>query len=173
MKQILITALLFTFFLIFNVNSGTTSFGVSIINSPEIKDNLDLSKKKISLKNAEVKFNDGSNYVGPIRKNKLHGKGKLVLPDGTIFEGKFKSNKFVKKHSRKTRTFVKIDLKKGIVLENQMKVAGLSKYYPAEIIDGEFKLSKKGELMVSQDKKNASGGDAGSGGSGGSGGGGC
>ena len=68
---------------------------------------------------------------------------------------------------------MKIDLKKGIVLENQMKVAGLSKYYPAEIIDGEFKLSKKGELMVSQDKKNASGGDAGSGGSGGSGGGGC
>ena len=46
-----------------------------------------------------------------------------------------------------------------------MKVTGLTKWYPADVVNGEFKLSKKGELMASQDKKAASGGGE-SGGSG-------
>ena len=43
-----------------------------------------------------------------------------------------------------------------------MKIPGLTKWYPADIVNGEFKLSKKGKLMASQDKKaSASGGSSG------------
>ena len=44
-----------------------------------------------------------------------------------------------------------------------MKVSGLTKWYPADVVNGEFKLSKKGSLMVSQDKRAADGGGDGGG----------
>ena len=50
-----------------------------------------------------------------------------------------------------------------------MKVTGLTKWYPADVVNGEFKLSKKGELMASQDKKakeSSGGGSSGGSGSG-------
>lgn len=149
----------------FNVNSAEINFGKSVISSKEIKSDLDPKKNKITVKNAEVKFNDGSIYNGPIKKNKINGNGKLTLKDGTVHEGKFKSNKFIKKISKKERTFIKLNLKKGINIQNQIKVRGLTKWYPADVINGEFKLSKKGELMASQDKKAME--SSGSGGSGG------
>ena len=142
----------------FNANSADVNFGSAIISSSEIEAGTDPKKKKITVKNAEVKFDDGSIYIGPIKKNKISGKGKLTLKDGTVFEGKFKSNKFVNKVNKKNRTYIKLDLKKGINVQNQIKVSGLSKWYPADVVNGEFKLSKKGELMVSQDKKAAAGG---------------
>ena len=150
---------------VFNVNSAEINFGKSVISSKEIKSDLDPKKNKITVKNAEVKFNDGSIYNGPIKKNKINGNGKLTLKDGTVHEGKFKSNKFIKKISKKERTFIKLNLKKGINIQNQIKVRGLTKWYPADVINGEFKLSKKGELMASQDKKAME--SSGSGGSGG------
>ena len=143
----------------FNANSAEVKFGTTIISSAEIEAGIDPKKKKITVKNAEVKFDDGSIYNGPIKKNKISGKGKLTLNDGTVYEGKFKSNKFVNKISKNSRTYIKLNLKKGINVQNQMKVKGLTKWYPADLAnDGEFKLSKKGELMVSQDKKAAAGG---------------
>ena len=142
----------------FNVNSADVNFGSTIISSAEIEAGIDPKKKKITVKNAEVKFDDGSIYNGPIKKNKISGKGKLILNDGTVYEGKFKSNKFVKKINKKNRTYIKLNLKKGINVQNQMKVSGLTKWYPADVVNGEFKLSKKGELMASQDKKAAAGG---------------
>ena len=156
----LLSIILFTF----NVNSAEINFGKSVISSKEIKSDLDPKKNKITVKNAKVKFNDGSIYNGPIKKNKIHGNGKLILKDGTLYEGKFKSNKFIKKISKKERTFIKLNLKKGINIQNQIKVRGLTKWYPADVINGEFKLSKKGELMASQDKKAME--SSGSGGSG-------
>ena len=157
--------------LIFNVNSAEVKFGSAVIISSEIKDVTDPKKNKITVKNAEVRFSDGSIYNGPIKKNKINGKGKLTTPNGTVYEGKFKRNKFVNKISRKNRNLVKLDLNKGITVENQMKVPGLAKWYPADIKDGVFTLSKKGELMASQDKKakESSGGGGSGGGSGGSG----
>ena len=149
----------------FNANSADVNFGSAIISSSEIEAGTDPKKKKITVKNAEVKFDDGSIYIGPIKKNKINGKGKLTLKDGTVFEGKFKSNKFVNKVNKKNRTYIKLDLKKGINVQNQIKVSGLSKWYPADVVNGEFKLSKKGELMASQDKKALSGAGS-SGGSG-------
>ena len=149
----------------FNANSADVNFGSAIISSSEIEAGTDPKKKKITVKNAEVKFDDGSIYIGPIKKNKISGKGKLTLKDGTVFEGKFKSNKFVNKVNKKNRTYIKLDLKKGINVQNQIKVSGLSKWYPADVVNGEFKLSKKGELMASQDKKALSGAGS-SGGSG-------
>ena len=149
----------------FNANSADVNFGSAIISSSEIEAGTDPKKKKITVKNAEVKFDDGSIYIGPIKKNKISGKGKLTLKDGTVFEGKFKSNKFVNKVNKKNRTYIKLDLKKGIKVQNQIKVSGLSKWYPADVVNGEFKLSKKGELMASQDKKALSGAGS-SGGSG-------
>ena len=149
----------------FNANSADVNFGSAIISSSEIEAGTDPKKKKITVKNAEVKFDDGSIYIGPIKKNKINGKGKLTLKDGTVFEGKFKSNKFVNKVNKKNRTYIKLDLKKGINIQNQIKVSGLSKWYPADVVNGEFKLSKKGELMASQDKKALSGAGS-SGGSG-------
>ncbi len=142
----------------FNANSAEVKFGSAIISSAEIEAGIDPKKKKITVKNAEVKFDDGSIYNGPIKKNKISGKGKLILSDGTVYEGKFKSNKFVNKISKNSRTYIKLNLKKGINVENQMKVKGLAKWYPADVVNGEFKLSKKGEMMVSQDKKAAAGG---------------
>ena len=141
-----------------NANSAEANFGSVVISSPEIDAGIDPKKKKITVKNAEVKFDDGSIYNGPIKKNKMSGKGKLTLNDGTIYEGKFKSNKFVNKINKNSRTYIKLNLKKGINVQNQMKVKGLAKWYPADIVNGEFKLSKKGEMMVSQDKKAAAGG---------------
>ena len=149
----------------FNANSADVNFGSAIISSSEIEAGTDPKKKKITVKNAEVKFDDGSIYIGPIKKNKISGKGKLTLKDGTVLEGKFKSNKFVNKVNKKNRTYIKLDLKKGINVQNQIKVSGLSKWYPADVVNGEFKLSKKGELMASQDKKALSGAGS-SGGSG-------
>ena len=149
----------------FNANSADVNFGSAIISSSEIEAGTDPKKKKITVKNAEVKFDDGSIYIGPIKKNKISGKGKLTLKDGTVLEGKFKSNKFVNKVNKKNRTYIKLDLKKGIKVQNQIKVSGLSKWYPADVVNGEFKLSKKGELMASQDKKALSGAGS-SGGSG-------
>lgn len=149
----------------FNANSADVNFRSAIISSSEIEAGTDPKKKKITVKNAEVKFDDGSIYIGPIKKNKISGKGKLTLKDGTVLEGKFKSNKFVNKVNKKNRTYIKLDLKKGINVQNQIKVSGLSKWYPADVVNGEFKLSKKGELMASQDKKALSGAGS-SGGSG-------
>jgi len=149
----------------FNANSADVNFRSAIISSSEIEAGTDPKKKKITVKNAEVKFDDGSIYIGPIKKNKISGKGKLTLKDGTVLEGKFKSNKFVNKVNKKNRTYIKLDLKKGIKVQNQIKVSGLSKWYPADVVNGEFKLSKKGELMASQDKKALSGAGS-SGGSG-------
>ena len=63
----------------FNVNSAEINFGKSVISSKEIKSDLDPKKNKITVKNAEVKFNDGSIYNGPIKKNKTNGNGKLTL----------------------------------------------------------------------------------------------
>ena len=148
-----------------NVNSAEIKCDSVIISSPDIKGDEDCKKKKISTKNAEVKFDDGSIYQGPIKKNKINGNGKLILKDGTKFEGKFKSNKFVEKINKKNRIYIKVNFKKPINVQNQMKVTGLTKWYPADVVNGEFKLSKKGQLMASQDKKAASGGGE-SGGSG-------
>ena len=156
----LLSIILFTF----NVNSAEINFGKSVISSKEIKSDLDPKKNKITVKNAQVKFDDGSIYNGPIKKNKINGNGKLILKDGTVYEGKFKSNKFIKKISKKERTFIKLNLTKGINIQNQIKVRGLTKWYPADMVNGEFKLSKKGELMASQDKKAME--SSGSGGSG-------
>ena len=149
----------------FNVNSAEIKCDSVIISSPDIKGDEDCKKKKISTKNAEVKFDDGSIYQGPIKKNKLNGNGILTLKDGSVFKGKFKSNKFVEKINKKNRIYIKVNFKKPINVQNQMKVTGLTKWYPADVVNGEFKLSKKGELMASQDKKAASGGGE-SGGSG-------
>ena len=90
----------------FNANSADVNFGSAIISSSEIEAGTDPKKKKITVKNAEVKFDDGSIYIGPIKKNKINGKGKLTLKDGTVFEGKFKSNKFVNKVNKKNRTYI-------------------------------------------------------------------
>ena len=143
---------------VFNANSADLRLGYAYIMSPEIEINFDPKKSKITVKNAEVKFDDGSIYNGPIKKNKISGKGKLILNDGTVYEGKFKGNKFIKKINKKNRTYIKLDFKKGLDVKNQMKVTGLAKWYPADVVNGEFKLSKKGELMASQDKKAAAGG---------------
>ena len=149
----------------FNVTAAEVNFGNATISSPEIKAGTDLKKNKATVKSAEVKFNDGSIYIGPLKKNKLHGNGKLILANGKVYEGKFKSNKFTDKVNKKNRTTIKVDLKKGIKVRNQIKVPGLSKWYPADIVGGEFKLSTKGQLMASQDKKASEGGGS-SGGSG-------
>ena len=147
----------------FNVNSAEIKCDAVVISSPDIKGDEDCKKNKISTKNAEVKFDDGSIYQGPIKKNKINGNGKLILKDGTKFEGKFKSNKFVEKINKKNRIYIKVNFKKPINVQNQMRVTGLTKWYPADLVNGEFKLSKKGELMASQDKKAASGGGESSG----------
>ena len=164
-KKIFYITLFSLFTFTFNVNSAEIKCDSVVISSPDIKGDEDCKKKKISTKNAEVKFDDGSIYQGPIKKNKINGNGKLILKDGTKFEGKFKSNKFVEKINKKNRIYIKVNFKKPINVQNQMKVTGLTKWYPADVVNGEFKLSKKGELMASQDKKAASGGGE-SGGSG-------
>ena len=164
-KKIFYITLFSLFTFTFNVNSAEIKCDSVVIISPDIKGDEDCKKKKISTKNAEVKFDDGSIYQGPIKKNKINGNGKLILKDGTKFEGKFKSNKFVEKINKKNRIYIKVNFKKPINVQNQMRVTGLTKWYPADIVNGEFKLSKKGELMASQDKKAASGGGE-SGGSG-------
>ena len=159
--------LAFVIIILFSLSSGANSASISInnilIESSELKSGTDISKTKLNLKNAVVKFEDGSIYTGPIKKNKFSGKGKLTLKDGTVYEGKFKSNKFIHKKNKKNRTLIKLNLKKGIKVNNQIKVQGLPKWYPADVVGGEFKISKKGELMASQDKKAASGAGSGSG----------
>ena len=164
-KKIFYITLFSLFTFTFNVNSAEIKCDSVVISSPDIKGDEDCKKKKISTKNAEVKFDDGSIYQGPIKKNKINGKGKLTLKDGTVYEGKFKSNKFMQKINKKNRTFIKLNFKKPVNIQNQMKVSGLTKWYPADIVNGEFKLSKKGELMASQDEKakQSSGGSGGSG----------
>ncbi len=164
LKNFFFITLLCIILFAFNVNSAEINYGKSVISSKEIKSDLDPKKNKITVKNAKVKFNDGSIYNGPIKKNKINGNGKLILKDGTVYEGKFKRNKFIKKINKKERTFIKLDLIKGINIQNQIKVRGLTKWYPADVVNGEFKLSKKGELMASQDKKAME--SSGSGGSG-------
>ena len=57
----------------FNVNSAEIKCDSVIISSPDIKGDEDCKKIKISTKNAEVKFDDGSIYQGPIKKNKING----------------------------------------------------------------------------------------------------
>jgi len=164
-KKIFYITLFSLFTFTFNVNSAEIKCDSVVISSPDIKGDEDCKKKKISTKNAEVKFDDGSIYQGPIKKNKINGNGKLTLKNGSVFKGKFKSNKFVEKINKKNRIYIKVNFKKPINVQNQMRVTGLTKWYPADIVNGEFKLSKKGELMASQDKKAASGGGE-SGGSG-------
>ena len=164
-KKIFYITLFSLFTFTFNVNSAEIKCDTVVISSPDIKGDEDCKKKKISTKNAEVKFDDGSIYQGPIKKNKINGNGKLTLKNGSVFKGKFKSNKFVEKINKKNRIYIKVNFKKPINVQNQMRVTGLTKWYPADIVNGEFKLSKKGELMASQDKKDASGGGE-SGGSG-------
>ena len=149
-----------------NANAGEANYKNAVFKSAELKDGTDLKKTKVSLKNAEVTFKDGSVYIGPIKKNRLSGKGRLTISDGTAYEGKFKGNKLIIKNNKRERTYIKVDFgKKGISVQPQIKVRGLTKWYPAEEVNGEFKLSKKGELMASQDKAAQSGGGE-SGGSG-------
>ena len=100
-KKIFYITLFSLFTFTFNANSAEIKCDSVIISSPDIKGDEDCKKKKISTKNAEVKFDDGSIYQGPIKKNKINGNGKLILKDGTKFEGKFKSNKFVEKINKK------------------------------------------------------------------------
>ena len=164
-KKIFYITLFSLFTFTFNVNSAEIKCDSVLISSPEIKGDEDCKKKKITVNIAELKFGDGSIYEGPIKKNKVNGKGKLTLKDGQVFEGKFKSNKLVIKINKRNRTFIKLNFKKPVDIQNQMKVSGLTKWYPADIVNGEFKLSKKGELMASQDEKakQSSGGSGGSG----------
>tara|TARA_B100000989_G_C19483428_1_gene446265 strand:+ start:512 stop:1009 length:498 start_codon:yes stop_codon:yes gene_type:complete len=161
--KIFLNSFILSLTFILNVSAGVINYGIVEISSNEIKNDTDIKKNKITLKEAVIKFKDGSIYVGPIKKNKLSGKGKLTLSDGTVYEGKFKSNKFINKINRKNRTFIKINLKKGLDVKHQIKVPGLSDWYPADVANGEFKLSKKGQLMVSQDKKSNDGGGGGGG----------
>ena len=58
---------------------------------------------------------------------------------------------------------LKISFKKGVSVQPQIKIKGYTKWYPAEINNGVYELSKKGELMLAQDKKKASGGGDGGG----------
>ena len=148
---------------IFNANSAEIKCDKVIINAPEILDGQDCKKKKITAKIAQIKFNDGSIYKGPIKKNRISGEGKLTLNDGTTYDCKFKGNKCIQKISKINRTYIKLSFKKGIDVKPQIKIKGYTKWYPAEINNGEFKLSKKGELMLAQDKKKASGGGDGGG----------
>ena len=126
-KKIFYITLFSLFTFTFNVNSAEIKCDTVVISSPDIKGDEDCKKKKISTKNAEVKFDDGSIYQGPIKKNKINGNGKLILKDGTKFEGKFKSNKFVEKINKKNRIYIKVNFKKPINVQNQMRVTGLTK----------------------------------------------
>ena len=82
-----------------------------------------MQKEKITAKNAQIKFDDGSTYNGPIKKNRISGEGKLTLNDGTEYDCKFKGNKFVLKISKTNRTYIKISFKKGLV-QPQIKIKG-------------------------------------------------
>ena len=158
-----------SFFLILAFISNANSQSVEItcdevlINSPEILDGQNCKKKKITAKSAQIKFKDGSTYNGPIKKNRISGEGKLTLNDGTEYDCKFKGNKCILKISKTNRTYIKISFKKGISVQPQIKIKGYTKWYPAEINNGVYELSKKGELMLAQDKKKASGGGDGGG----------
>ena len=70
-KKILYITLFSLLTFTFNVNSAEIKCDSVVISSPEIKGDEDCKKKKISTKNAEVKFDDGSIYQGPIKKNKM------------------------------------------------------------------------------------------------------
>ena len=85
-KKIFYITLFSLFTFTFNVNSAEIKCDSVVISSPDIKGDEDCKKKKISTKNAEVSFDDGSIYQGPMKKNKISGEGKLILKDGTKFE---------------------------------------------------------------------------------------
>ena len=70
-KKIFYITLFSLFTFTFNVNSAEIKCDSVVISSPDIKGGEDCKKKKISTKNAEVKFDDGSIYQGPIKKNKV------------------------------------------------------------------------------------------------------
>ena len=79
-KKILYITLFSLLTFTFNVNSAEIKCDSVVISSPDIKGDEDCKKKKISTKNAEVKFDDGSIYQGPIKKNnKLHNKYISIL----------------------------------------------------------------------------------------------
>ena len=61
--------------ILFSLSSGANSASISLnnilIESSELKSGTDISKTKLTLKNAVVKFEDGSIYTGPIKKINL------------------------------------------------------------------------------------------------------
>ena len=44
-----------------------------------------------------------------LSKNKIHGKGKFIDKSGTVFEGKFRYGKFIKKINNNTRQVLKLN----------------------------------------------------------------
>ena len=64
LKNFFFITLLSIILFAFNVNSAEINFGKSVISSKEIKSDLDPKKNKITVKNAQVKFDDGSIYNG-------------------------------------------------------------------------------------------------------------
>ena len=51
--------------------------------------------KKLSTDNLKAVWPSGSGYDGEMKNGLMHGKGKKILPDGTIKEGTFENDKFV------------------------------------------------------------------------------
>ena len=70
-KKIFYITLFSLFTFTFNVNSAEIKCDSVVISSPDIKGDEDCKKKKISTKNAEVKFDDGSIYKDQLKKIRL------------------------------------------------------------------------------------------------------
>ena len=41
----------------------------------------------------EVKYNEGTSYVGELKNRKKHGKGRLTDPNGSVYQGDFHNDK--------------------------------------------------------------------------------
>ena len=111
---------------------------------------------------------DGSKYEGKFKKNKMHGKGKLLY-DNNVFEGKFKSGKFVNKIDKKTREIIQLDVNTGVKSIYEIKGTGKisNKWFEAEkTSSGTYALTAKGAKAMETAKAEESGGGGGGGGGG-------
>lgn len=87
-------------------------------------------------------ISDSCTYIGQFKNSMFHGYGKLILPDGTIYEGHWEMGQ---KHGN--GTLQRPSLKKSTFL-NQIREKALNKW-EIEIYEGEFQndlINGKGKL---------------------------
>ena len=95
-----------------------------------------------------VTFTDGSIYEGKFKSNRIHGKGKYTDSNGNVFEGKWYKGKLKSKLDKKTRQIIILNLDTGVQFNFQIKGTGKvkTKWFDAKkTSSGTYELTAKGK----------------------------